>query len=66
MDRWIIVAMLGFAGLGVLAFLRLVSNEVALRIRALHVRVKLEEEEAERARAEAGEASDVIHEAEAA
>lgn len=49
MGRWTLLAMGLFAGLGVLAFLRLVSNEVVLRIRALHLRVKAEEEERERA-----------------
>lgn len=50
MGRWMLLAMGLFAGMGVLAFLRLVSNEVALRIRALHLRVKAEEEERERER----------------
>ncbi len=66
MERWALVAMVGFAGLGVLVFLRVVSNEVALRMRALHLRIAAEEADGERERARVASANQTIHDVQAA
>jgi len=58
MSRWMLLAMALSAGIAVLAFLRLVSNELALRIRALHLCLEAEEKERARREAEAAENSD--------
>jgi len=42
MDRWTLITMLVFGGLGTIAFLRVVCNEIALQLRAMNIRMERE------------------------
>jgi len=46
MNRWAVMGIVMVCGAGLLAYLRIVSNELAIRLRALNLRIEAEHEEA--------------------
>lgn len=49
MNRWTVMGTVVVAGLGLLAYLRVVANEVALQLRALTLRVEADKKREENA-----------------